>query len=57
MTFFLLVLLLVVVIIYIFWILLKPGEKYTPKKGLQKKEEPRQDQGPDAQEATRNDRD
>ena len=37
--------------------LLKPGEKYTPKKGLQKKEEPRQDQGPDAQKATRNDRD
>ena len=36
MTFFLLVLLLVAVIIYIFWILLKPGEKHTPKKGLQK---------------------
>ena len=36
MTFFLLVLLLAAVIIYIFWILLKPGEKHTPKKGFQK---------------------
>ena len=36
MTFFLLVLLLAAVIIYIFWILLKPGEEHTPKKGLQK---------------------
>ena len=36
MTFFLLVLLLAAVIIYIFWILLKPREKHTPKKGLQK---------------------
>ena len=37
MTFFLLVLLLIAGIIYIFWILLKPGEEHTPKKGLQKK--------------------
>jgi len=37
MIFFLLVLLLVAVIIYIFWILLKPGEKHAPKKELRKK--------------------
>ena len=34
---FLLVFLLGSVIIYIFWIILKPGEEHTPKKGLQKK--------------------
>ena len=37
MTFFLLVLLLIAVIIYIFWILLKPGEKHPPQKVHQKK--------------------
>ena len=37
MTFFFLVLLLVTVIIYIFWILLKPEGKHTPKQVVQKK--------------------
>ena len=39
MTFFFLVLLLVTVIIYIFWILLKPEGKHTPKQVVQKKSE------------------
>ena len=41
MTFFFLVLLLVTVIIYIFWILLKPEEKHTPKQMAQKKIDPK----------------